>query len=138
LKAVEQDGIRRGFLALDYASADVLTFLVDRTEGDEASEDSQHLAHLTAYGCARHSQVLESGAPSAIRTLAVGIRRSRARGTRYAFALFQGSPPPLPSEVRHYYADRFGGVDYDSRTWARKEVAELLRAGLSTGPVSFL
>jgi hypothetical protein len=99
-RTVRAEGGTRGFLTSDRQVGDRIAFVYDIGEDDEPDLDQDHVAAIAAYGCIRQIEALETGAAPSTRTLAVGVRHNEQRGRRYAFALFEGSPPPMDLDVR--------------------------------------
>lgn len=99
-QTVRVEGGRRGFLAVDRRVGDRIVFVYDIGDENEADSDEDHIASVATYGAVRHTEALETGAKPETNTLAVGVRHNEELGRRYAFALFQGSPPPMELGLR--------------------------------------
>lgn len=122
-KKVRAEGKPRGFGALDRQARDRLVFYYDVEERDDVTDlDEYHVATVAAYGCLRHTQALESGAPEETRTLAVGVRHHERLGRRYAFALYDGPAPPMDMETRRALEADHGVYDDERGRITRQRV----------------
>jgi hypothetical protein len=99
----------RGFISYDRESHNRFAFRCEPYDPARHSVDGEEFMRSNAcYGLLRHHQGLESGAPAASTTLAVGRLEHPELGTRHVFALFQGDVPALSSDLRHNLELEYG------------------------------
>jgi hypothetical protein len=121
---VRVDGSRRGFIARDQQAGDRIAFIygVEPSNEPPSDIDEGQIAEIAAYGALRHAQALETGAAYDSRTLAVGVRHLEHVGRRYAFALFEGPPPPMDDRMRRMLEVDHGIYRNDSARMERRRV----------------